>query len=569
MNKTILFFSLTLFLCTYLNAQITSSKEAEIDKVFQSLSDKSKPGAAALLIKEGKIIYLKGFGSANKDTGTPITIQTKFQLGELSKQFTTLAILLLEKDGKISFKDDIRKYLTELPEYNYTVTIGHLVNHTSGLHDLNRLNYLINGSMNITSQAKALKLIAGQKNLVFEPGTDFSFHEAVTESVLMAEIVSRVSDQTFAAFVKSEIFDVLGMKNSFIRDNSQTIYPNVAQPFQVEDESNIYKKSEVNSSVVGAINAYSSVEDLAIWYLNTTHPQGDLGRLIQKLDTPVQLADGSIFEYYWGKMAIGREFTHPERGLPIFWNYGFQGAYGANVFRYLDQKIISLVLGNNSQYNGGLAHNMVDVFVNDLYPLPANIDFDAKNIKQLNSQELKKFEGNYWFKDGYASIISVENDTLRSKWLFGNNSQTLVPLSDNTFQQYAKMEDTRLFKFKEESDGMTIYFTYNESSPDIMKRYEPVKVSENELASYTGTYYNAEFGSLFTFSIENKQLVAKNMNHNDVKLTPITKDVFTSTSLFFNALTFIRENANQVKGFNMVTDGIHNLIFEKVPLMTE
>lgn len=209
---------------------------------------------------------------------------------------------------------------------------------------------------------------------------------------------------------------------------------------------------------------------------------------------------------------------------------------------------------------------MVDILVDDLYTLPANIDFESKNIKKLTTKELNKFEGNYWFKEGYASQLFVENDTLRTKWLFSENSQTLVPLSDNTFQQYAKMEDTRLFKFKQKDESMTIYFTYNESTPDIMTRYEPVTPSEKELKSYEGTYYNAEYGSLFRFSIEGSQLVAKNMNHRDIKLTPVMQDVFTSTSMFFNALTFIHEKPNELKGFKMITDGIHNLVFEKVPL---
>ena len=446
MNRTLIIFSFALFFCTFNYGQNTASFEAEIDKIFESLLDYLKPGVAAGLIKDGKIIYLKGYGCANMETSLPITTQTAFQLGELSKQFTSLAILLLEEQGRISLSDDIRKYFTELPEYRHTVTISHLINHSSGLHDINRINNVINGSMNISSQAKALKLIAAQKKLAFEPGTKFSFHEAVTESVIMAEIVSRVTDQTFADFVRDHIFQPLGMNNSFIRDNFNTMLPNVAQPFQFVEGSSTYNKNEVRSSVVGAINAYSSVKDLAKWYLNYSNPQGKLGRLIQKLDSPVQSINGNNFEYYWGKMAVGREFTHPERGLPIFWNYGLQGAYGTNVFRYINQNIIAFVLGNNNQYNGGLALDMVDVFVNDLYPMPANIDFGKKKLHSLSTQELKKFEGNYWFNEGYASQLFVENDTLRSKWLFSNNSQTLVPLSDNTFQQYAKMEDTRLFK---------------------------------------------------------------------------------------------------------------------------
>jgi len=553
---------LTVFLLCLVITSAFSQTDSNFDSIFSQWNDKNIPGVVAGIIENDKIIYLKGFGLADIETKRRITPQTKFQLGELSKQFTTLAILLLEKQGKISLNDDIRKYLTELPEYTHTITINHLLNHSSGLYDINRINNLIHGSLNVYTRKEAIKLIASQKDLAFKPGTDFSFHESVTESVLMAEIVAKSSGQSFANFIKTNIFEPIGMKNSIIRDDSNTIISNVAQPYQ-KDKNNDYKKHEVNSSVIGAINAYSTAEDLAIWYMNFTNPKGELGNLIQKLNSPVQLSSGKKFVYYWGEMAIGREFTHPERGLPIFWNYGFQGAYGTNVFRYLDQNITAFVLGNNNQYNGALAQNLINLLVKDKYPLPATIDFTTKKIKKLNTKALKSFEGHYWFKEGYASEIFVKNDTLRTKWLFGERYQTLIPLSDNTFQQYAKMEDTRFFKFKKEGKNMTLYFTYNESRPDIMERYEPVNPSGQDLLEYIGTYYNEEYGSLFTFQVEDEQLTAKNLSHLDVNFKSVKKDIFTSTSMFFNAITFFRDKAGMITGFSMITDGIRNLNFTK------
>jgi len=566
MSKNVFLFLFALLINTLSFAQITSSKEAEIDKVFESWNDPSKPGGVAVLIKEGEILHMKGYGSANIEGNVLITPQTKFQLGEMSKQFTTLAILLLEQQGKISMTDNIREYLPELPEYDYNITIAHLLNHSSGLYNINKIHTVINGSGTIKTQAEALKLITTQKTLSFKPGTKFSFYESVTESVLMAEIVARCSKQTFAAFIKNNIFKPLGMKNSLIRDDSGMLITNVAQPYQRIEESTSYMKNVVSSSVVGAINAYTTAEDLAKWYLNYANPQGKLGALVKKLDTPVKLTNGETFVYYWGEMAIGREFAHPERGLPIFWNYGFQGAYGTNVFRYIDQNVISFVLGNTSQYNGALANDMLNPLVKDLYPLPANIDYKTKKIKKLSTKQLQSFEGNYWFKEGYASQLFVKNDTLRSKWLFSNSDryQTLIPLDDNIFQQYAEMEDTRLFKFKKEGNKMTLYFTYNESRPDVMERYKPVNLPDQTLQAYLGTYYNEEYASLFTFHIEEGQLIAKNLNHQDITFKPVKKDVFTSTSLFFNALEFLWDDSKDVKGFNMVTDGIHNLVFKKV-----
>jgi len=564
MNKTI-YALVLIFFCSLISYAQIRNFEKHADSLFKTWDNENQPGGAATVIKDGKIIYLKGFGSANIETNLSISTQTKFQLGELSKQFTTLAILLLLEEGKISSNDDIRKYLIEFPKYEHIITINHLLNHSSGLYDINRVNYMVNGCMTITTQSKALKLIASQKQLSYQPGTYFSFHESITESVLMAEIVARSSGQSFADFVKTNIFEPLEMRHSVVRDNSNAILNNVAQPYQKGDGED-YKKLEVISSVVGAINVYSSAEDLAKWYLNYTNPQGKIGRLIQRLDTPVQLDNGKTFVYYWGKMAIGREFAHPERGLPIFWNYGLQGGYGTNVFRYIDQNIISFALGNSNQYNGALAQGVLSPLVENLYTEPAMINFKAKKIKKLSTKKLKTFEGHYWFKEGYASELFVENDTLRTKWLFSpkNRYQTLVPLADDTFQQYAKMEANRIFRFKKEGKDTTLFFTFNKSRADIMERYEPVNLSLKELQPYAGTYYNKEYGSLFSFSIKDGKLIANNFNHNDITLRPVKKDVFTSTSMFFNALKFLRHKSGEIIGFSMVTDGIHNLIFEKI-----
>lgn len=545
------------------SAQLSHSLEQKIELEFQDVAKSEYPGVAAAVIQDGKVVFLKGFGSANMERGAPITGETKFQLGAMSKQFTSLAILLLEDQGKINLNDDIREYLNELPEYEHKITIAHLLNHTSGLNDISRINNLINGSTNIPTQAEALQLVAAQKSLVFEPGSDFSFHESVTESILMAEIITRSSGQSYADYVKTQIFEPLGMQNSLIRDDMGMIIDKVAVPYRKE-ENDDYKIQDVESSVVGAINAYSSAEDLAKWYLNFTTPASALGRLVQKLDTPVQLSNGKKFQYYWGEMAIGREFTHPERGLPLYWNFGLEGAYGCNVFRFPQQKITTFVLGNNNEYNGGYGMAVADLILEEDYPLPAMIDYESLNTVDLTTEELKTFEGDYWFQHaGYASKIFVQDDTLRSQWLFTEVYQTLLPLGNGTFQQKGLNEDVRLFKFKKEGTDMKIYFSFNDSAPDVMVRYQPAHPTIDDLQSSTGTYYNSDYASLFSFYVEDGQLKAKNLDHQPVAFKAVGKNKFTSTSMIMTAIEFVRDKSEAITGFKIDTDGIHNLVFQK------
>ena len=563
MKKTILTSILFLIIGINGNTQSLKSTEEKADSIFSELYKINTPGIAASLIKNGEVIYLKGFGSANLETETLITPQTKFQLGELSKQFTTLAILILIDQGKISLSDDIRKYIEELPKYEETITISHLLNHSSGLHDINRINTILNGNESILNQSEAMELIKAQKKLEFKPGSKFSFHEAVTESILMAEIVARSSGISFSEFIGKNIFESLGMKNSLIRDDSQSIIDDLAVPYKKEEGMG-YKWNPAKSSVLGAINAYCSAEDLSIWYLNFIKPNGRLGRMVQDLDTPVQLNDGTQFDYYWGKMTIGREFSHPERGIPLYWNFGIEGGYGCNIFRFMDQKIISFVIGNNDQYNGGLAMNLIDPYVNDLYTQPEVIDYSKLKTVEMSNSEMKAFEGHYWFSPGgYATRIFVENDTLRNQWLFGTRYNTLIPISENTFQQVGTTDEIRKYKFVKEGSSTTLHFKYDESEEDIMESYVPVEPSIETLQSYSGTYYNNDYTSLILFTVSDGKLLAKNLGHKEIEYRPVKKDVFTSATYFMPALEFIRDQSDNVIGLKIDGDGVHSLMFEK------
>src|SRR5215471_6027506 len=107
----------------------------KIDAVFQSWNKPGTPGAAIAVIEHGKLAYQKGYGSANLEYNIPIVPDTIFHVASVSKQFTAMAIVLLERDGKLSIDDDVHMYLPELPDYGYKITLRNLLQHTSGIRD--------------------------------------------------------------------------------------------------------------------------------------------------------------------------------------------------------------------------------------------------------------------------------------------------------------------------------------------------------------------------------------------------------------------------------------------------
>ena len=149
-------------------------KTVAVDEIFVDLTKAGSPGCALGVYRDGKMVYSKGYGLANLEQNVPITPQSVFDIGSTSKQFTAASILLLEKQGKLSINDDVRKYIPELPEYGQKVTILHLLNHTSGLRDYLTLMDLAGMHIDgVTTDEDALQIISRQKALNFAPGSDW------------------------------------------------------------------------------------------------------------------------------------------------------------------------------------------------------------------------------------------------------------------------------------------------------------------------------------------------------------------------------------------------------------
>src|SRR5437660_7654740 len=151
-------------------------KAVAVDEIFVDLTKPGSPGCALGVYRDGKMIYSKGYGLANVEQNVPITPQSVFDISSTSKQFTAASILLLEKQGKLSVNDDVRKYIPELPDYGQNVTILHLLNHSSGLRDyLTLMDPAGNHPDGVTTDEDALQMILRQKALNFAPGSDWLY----------------------------------------------------------------------------------------------------------------------------------------------------------------------------------------------------------------------------------------------------------------------------------------------------------------------------------------------------------------------------------------------------------
>jgi CubicO group peptidase (beta-lactamase class C family) len=543
------------FLSIQFYSQTIENKK--FDTVFETWKDVTKPGVAAGIIKDGKIIFLKAFGSANVNSQEKNTVQTKFQVDDFAKQFTVLSALILVQKGKISLEDDIRKFLPQLPKYKHQVKVKHLLNHSSGLSNLVPIKRLLGIKWNKDfTQKDAVKIIASQRELNFIPGTKFSYRQSDTEIILLVEIIAKASEKSFIDFTTEEIFKPLGMMNT-VFNNQRKLLKNTAVSYSVNKE---ITNNPINDLTLGATNLYTTAEDLAKFYKHYHTNTNPLNPLVKKLDDLVLLDNGKNFNSSWGIMNLGRYYDHAERGIPKKWQFGLIGGYASNVFRFNTKKVAFFVIGNNNRYNGSPAMNMAFEMLENEFPEPKTLDFSKIKIKKVSSKELKKYESSYWRKAiGAVNKIYIKNDTLHLKRLNNNQETPLVPLGENKFQFFEESDVTNIITFFDK----TYAITSDNCDPLTYYRFTQSKVLKSVLNEYKGLYFNKELNLVLTFSEENNTLISNDFKNGKTTFHPIINDVFRSNTTRLSSINFERDN-DKIKGFTVKTYGVEKLFFKKI-----
>lgn len=535
-----------------------------LDKVFSEWDNsKSKPGVVAGLLKEGQIVYVKGFGRADITHEIPINTDTRFQIGAMAKQFMAFTILLLEEQGKLSLSDDVRKYIPQLPDFGSKITIKHLLSQSSGLHDFLALKEIAGWQeKDVFTQKDALDLIFRQEELDYEPGTKFS--QTSSGLILLAEVVKQVTGQTLAEFSQQVIFQPLGMTNTLFCDDNEMIIPNVAVSYQVS--KNGFKNNLINHSIFGTTNLYTSAADLSRWYLNFEKPKVGSKKLIEKLASPVTLNDGkTTFNPTSGRLLYGQQYVHAKRGVPKIWTYGLEGGYASNIFIFPNQNVTSFVLGNNNRYNGSLAMNMAIEVLGNVFPQPASIDFSKLKSIKMTPQQLAAYNGFYWDDERMSGRrVFVKNDTLRYQVLGSATESLLVPVKDKKFQMVVDGDDVIMVEFRKEGDHFKMIYTSGESDQYAYEYYNPKTYSTTDLNEFSGTYYCRTLGASYTLAQNEKGLFTSNKNQSIINFTPIQSDLFLSSARNLGGIRFVRDKQQKITGFYINSDKIKNLLFEKI-----
>jgi len=249
-----------------------SDLSKKIDLLFDDRSQ--KPGCAVGLVENGEYIHSKGYGLANLEHEIPIGMDTIFRIGSVSKQFTTMAIAILEEKDELSFEDEMKVHIPDLVDYEEKVTINHMIHHFSGLGDYEYMDYPGRfknavgeefrwGNEDYLTNKEFHDLI---KTLPLIRKPEKKFHYSNTGYVLLALVAENASGMSLREFAEKEIFKPLGMNNSFFNDDVNLPFKNRADAYTpIDDESDKYKINVTNLSWVGDGGVYTSLNDFIKW----------------------------------------------------------------------------------------------------------------------------------------------------------------------------------------------------------------------------------------------------------------------------------------------------------------
>jgi CubicO group peptidase (beta-lactamase class C family) len=361
-------------------AQDPAALGSVIDDIMHEYARDDSPGVVVAVVQHGEVTLARAYGMANLEHGLPMTRTTPNDLGSVSKQFTAFAIALLAQRGKLGLDDDIRTHLPEIPDLGATIRIRHLIHHMSGIRE-------IYGSLQIAgwqggdriAQEDALRLMVRQRELNFEPGTEYLYCN--TAYMLLAEIVSRVGGRPFPEWMQQNVFDPLGMSNTTIMSRFGQVIPKVADSYRRTDDH--YLKVYDNSTIMGAGGIYSTVDDLAKWIGNFAHPVVGDAATIEQMQQRGVLSNGDTLNYAFG-ITVGQF-----RGLRRLQHSGSSAGYRASLAYFPAVDVGIVTLSNFAGFDRRLQNELAEAVLGDR--LAAASEDSTRNSRNEDAKPAQPF----------------------------------------------------------------------------------------------------------------------------------------------------------------------------------
>lgn len=520
---------------------LAQDRTSEIDDIFRWVTP-GLPGCAVAASHHGKLVVNRAYGLADLERNVPIGPDTRFDVASIRKQFIAAAVLLLVEDGRLSLSDDVRTHIPELPDYGRTVTLDHLLTHTSGLRDWIPLQEWSGGSED------AMTLILRQRTLNFAPGEEWSYSNS--GYVLLVEVVARASRMPFSEFARTRLFEPLGMKSTLYEEDTNGVIRNRALAYEPEKDRWRIAMRLGDERGCGAV--FSTASDLVLW--TDALASQRLGTFVsQKLEEPARLSNGRTLAYGRG-LQLGSNFAGR-----MLWHGGGAAGYRSILARYPDQGLSVAVLcnaGERSDGRDGFAARVHDLFVSVSRPAPA-APAPAPVVEGLDV----KSKAGLFFKEGSGEWVrlGVNNGRLAIQGggplVAVTPDRFRIPRANLAFMSQDEFELRFLSADRFELRSM-------EGQTTGYRRAVAWAPTAEELQARAGRYESDELRGVFQMTPGKGTLMAR---YNEgtgggVELRSVDHDVFQAGAL---TLRFRRDNAGRVLGLDFATPVLRNITFTR------
>lgn len=489
-----------------------------VDSIFRDIQPDA-PGCAVGVYRDGDLLLARSYGVANVEDGRPITSNTTFDLGSVSKQFTALAALMLEEQRRLQLDDDVRRYVPELPDYGTPIRIRDLLQHTSGLRDYGTLDVL--AGRETRTMSELLALLSRQQRLNFTPGTRHEYSHSDFE--LLGLVIERIVGEPFGAYLEREVLRPLGMVNSRLVDHRGARVPERAYGHaQVNDSFRVVFNS---SEVVGGSNLYTSIADLKHWDRALADGASGKRPLVARMLTRPTLPSGDTIPYAYGIRKESR------RGLPTFERGGRSYGIRTEIIRFPEQQLAVAALCNGYHlWAGNRAERVASVYLDSLMqPRPADEADRPPAAVPISEAELQQFVGNYHAQGSLDHVrIAVRNGQLVE--LLGDTAQSFTYRGESVFTGDGITGDIRLAFSRGASGAMQLQVLSGSEIGDVWARIADSALwrpDSSDLAEYAGTYFSDELNAVWQLAVANGDLVLRRPGMPDGSMQAMQRDVFS------------------------------------------
>jgi CubicO group peptidase (beta-lactamase class C family) len=482
---------ITVSMATVLNAPTANAQPADdlaktIDATIAPHFKPDEPGAAVIVVKDGKTIFRKAYGTANIEKGVALDPQMPFRLGSITKQFTATGILMLAEQGKLAVTDDLTRYLPDYPTHGKKITLEHLLTHTSGIRsytDMPGFGAIMQKDMTVQQMIDFFK----NEPLQFEPGERYAYSNS--GYFLLGAIIEKVSGMSYAAFMSKHIFEPLGMNDTAYEGHERTAARRVEG--YARGKNGFFPAAAISMTQPYAAGALiSTVDDLARWDAAIRE-----GKLLtraswEKAFTPFKLNNGqtTAYGYGWSLRKL--------RGHAVIDHGGGINGFVTHAMRLPNDNLYIAVLMNHNGREPGpnyVADEIAAIAIGKPYPVLKAIALDARTLDQ--------YEGTYRVDEKSNRVVTRIGDQLFLQR--GASKIPMQPYAENEFF-LPNVSFTRYRFIKDETGKVTqMKILLNDETEEINPRIgdKPAERKSIALAPERFDRYVGEYQFSPTFSI--------------------------------------------------------------------